>query len=120
MESRAVGAGYVGEDFYCDVAIPDVGGLDVVYDDAWTLAFHHTRPFWKTHIVVVPKKHVVSLTTVGKDDADLMQRLFVVAQDVARAVEERAGAALVVTNLGQYQDSKHLHVHIHFGGRLDA
>jgi histidine triad (HIT) family protein len=39
-----------------------------VHDDDWIVAFHHTRPFWETHIVVVPKKHVASLTTVGKDD----------------------------------------------------
>ncbi len=119
MSSNSVGMRYVGEDFYCDVAIPDLGALDVVHDDDWIVAFHHTRPFWETHIVVVPKKHVASLTTVGKDDTDLMQRLFVVVQDIARAVEKRAGAASVVTNLGGYQDSKHLHVHIHSGGRLN-
>jgi histidine triad (HIT) family protein len=118
MISRAGSEGYVGNDFYCDVAIPDVGGLDIVYDDEWILAFHHTRPFWKTHIVVVPKRHIASLTTVDSDDAELMQRLFVVVQGIARGVEERAGAAAVLTNLGRYQDSKHLHIHVHSGGRL--
>ncbi|HXH78917.1 HIT domain-containing protein [Nocardioides sp.] len=118
MATGPIRGGYVGHDFYCDVAIPDLSALDVVYDDESVLAFHHTRPFWETHIVVVPKKHVDSLTTVGADDADLMRRLFVVVQAIARDVEERAGAAAVLTNLGRYQDSKHLHIHVHSGGRL--
>ncbi len=107
--------GYEGDDFYCDVAIPDPDALDVVHDDEHVLAFHHTRPFWETHLVVVPKKHIASLTTVSIEDRPLMERLFVVVQGIARDVEESEGAAAVLTNLGRYQDSKHLHVHIHSG-----
>jgi histidine triad (HIT) family protein len=115
-----VGDGYDGDDFYCDVAIPQASMLDVVHEDEWVLAFHHTRPYWKNHVVVVPKRHVGSLTTVGPDDADLMTRLFVVVQRIARDTEQRDGAAAVLTNLGTYQDSKHLHVHVHSGGRREA
>jgi histidine triad (HIT) family protein len=109
---------YDGDDFYCDVALPNIGALDVVHDDKSVLAFHHTRPFWPVHIVVVPKRHVPSLTnTAGADDA-LIRKLLSVVQDVARAVETRYGAARVLTNLGTYQDSKHLHVHVSSGDQL--
>jgi histidine triad (HIT) family protein len=118
MSSRSVGADYSGDDFYCDVAIPRARMLEVEYEDDFVLAFHHTKPHWQEHLVVVPKRHVASLTTVGAGDADLMRRLFVVVQDLARDVENRHSAASVVTNLGRYQDSKHLHIHIHSGGRL--
>jgi len=117
MTGGAVGDGYDGDDFYCDVAVPNASMLQVEHEDEWVLAFHHTRPYWNNHVVVVPKRHVRSLTTVGQEDADLMARLFAVVQGVARKFERRDGAASVVTNLGQYQDSKHLHVHIHSGGR---
>jgi histidine triad (HIT) family protein len=113
-----VETGYDGDDFYCDVAIPDTARLRVEHDDDWVLAFHHTRPYWKTHIVVVPKRHVRSLTTVGEQDDELVRRLFLVVQKVAAMVESREGAAAVLTNLGAYQDSKHLHVHVHSGGRV--
>ena len=116
MTAAPLGEGYDGDDFYCDVAIPNAAALRVVHDDEWILAYEHTRPFWRRHVVVVPKKHVGSLTTVGPEDADLMRRLFVVVQHVAREVEQRDGAAAVLTNLGEYQDSKHLHVHVHSGG----
>ncbi len=109
---------YVGTDFYCDVAIPRPGDLDVVHEDERVLAFHHTRPFWAVHVVVVPKRHLGSLTTVGAEDEADVRALLGVVQQVAREVETTHGEAAVLTNLGAYQDSKHLHVHVHAGDRL--
>ena len=48
-------SGYSGDDFYCDVALADISALDVVHDGAGVLAYHHTRPHWPVHVVVVPK-----------------------------------------------------------------
>lgn len=42
---------YTGSDFYCDVAIPHAERLAVVHESDAVLAFHHTRPAWKTHYV---------------------------------------------------------------------
>lgn len=109
---------YDGNDFYCDVALPNVGALDVVHDGDGVLAFHHTRPFWPVHIVVVPKRHVPSLTDAEGADHSLVRELLTVVQDIAGAVEDAHGAARVLTNLGTYQDSKHLHVHISSGEQL--
>lgn len=114
------GEPYEGRDFYCDVAIPNVSKLQVEHDDEWVLAFHHTRPFWDSHIVVVPKEHIPSLSTVTAEDEESVRRLLHVVQTVAANLERREGAASVVTNLGRYQDSKHLHVHIHSGGRRES
>lgn len=117
MTSPPSHAAYSGTDFYCDVAIPDPGALEVVHEDERVLAFHHTRPFWQVHVVVVPRRHIASFTAAGPgDEADLRAVLGVV-QQVAREVEREHGAAAVLTNLGAYQDSKHLHVHVHSGAR---
>lgn len=109
---------YTGDDFYCDVALPGVRELDVVHEDERVLAFHHTRPFWPTHVVVVPKRHVASFTSVGPQDEADLRALLAVVQRVARDVETTQGAAGVLTNLGRYQDSKHLHVHVYAGTPL--
>jgi histidine triad (HIT) family protein len=117
MTGQTVAEGYDGDDFYCDVAIPNAPSLRVEYEDDWVLAFRHTRPYWRHHVVVVPKRHIRSLTTVVEGDAEDVRRLLVVVADVAREFEETHGAAAVLTNLGAYQDSHHLHVHVHSGGR---
>lgn len=107
---------YSGDDFYCDVAIPRREPIDVVHDDDEVLAFHHTRPFWPVHIVVVPKRHVASPLTL--DDPTLAHQLLAVVQSVSADVTARYGEASVMTNLGNYQDSKHLHIHVRSGQPL--
>ena len=113
-----MGEAYAGDDFYCDVAIPGGVPLDVVHEDEQVLAYHHTRPFWQVHIVVVPKRHIASFTTVEAEDEPDVRALLSVVQRVAQRVEDEHGAAAVLTNLGRYQDSKHLHVHVHSGPQL--
>jgi len=109
---------YAGDDFYCDVALPDIAALDVVYDGPEVLAFHHTRPYRQVHIVVAPKRHVASLTTLAADDEPLARELLAAVVHVAAGVEAEHGAATVLTNLGAYQDSKHLHIHVLSGDRI--
>ena len=106
---------YAGDDFYCDLAVPHADELDIVYQDERILAYHHTKPFWPTHIVVVPKRHIASLTTLATEDEPDARALFAVVQQVAHDVETAEGAAGVLTNLGSYQDSKHLHIHVYSG-----
>jgi histidine triad (HIT) family protein len=86
-----------------------------VQETADVLAFHHTRPYWPVHIAVVPKAHVPSLTNLGGHDISIVYRLLDVVRDVAADVEAQYGGCRVVTNLGRYQDSKHLHFHVGFG-----
>ncbi|MEM9802726.1 MAG: HIT domain-containing protein [Planctomycetota bacterium] len=103
------------EDFYCDEVLSGRTPVDVVAETDRVLAYHHTRPFWPVHIVVIPKQHVPSLTNLGEAPPDLLAELVEVVRDVARQVENEYGAARVLTNLGEYQDSKHLHFHVNHG-----
>lgn len=105
-------------DFYCDEALSGRTPIEVVMETDEVLAFHHTRPYWPVHIVVVPKAHVPSLTDLGGHDVNLVYRLLDVVRQVAASVEQRHGACRVVTNLGKYQDSKHLHFHVGHGSPL--
>jgi len=110
---------YECDDFYCDVAIPHPERLSLVHESERVLAFHHTRPFWQTHVVVTPKEHLGSFTTLDAEDETTVRELLTVVQTVARDVEA-SGEAGVLTNLGRYQDSKHLHIHVHSGPRRDG
>jgi histidine triad (HIT) family protein len=104
------------EDFYCDEVLSGKTQVEKVLETDNVLAYHHTRPFWPTHIVVIPKTHVGSLLTI--DDNELLLELLDVAKKVAAGVVDKNGAARVLTNLGEYQDSKHLHFHVSSGTQL--
>lgn len=108
----------MNQDFYCDEAISGKTPIRVVIETEEVLAFHHTRPFWPVHIVVVPKTHVPSLTDLGGNPDSLLYRVLDVVREVAAQVEKEHGACRVLTNLGRYQDSKHLHFHILSGAPL--
>lgn len=105
----------MSNDFYCDEALSGRTPVNVVRETADVLAFHHTRPYWTVHIVVVPKAHVPSLTDLGGHDVSIVHHLLDVVREVAAEVEAQYGGCRVVTNLGRYQDSKHLHFHVGFG-----
>ncbi|MBQ1443345.1 MAG: HIT domain-containing protein [Renibacterium sp.] len=109
---------YTGNDFYCDVALPRPDRLDLLYDGEAVIAFQHTKPYWEHHAVVVPKRHIPSLLQLSGEPEPLVRELLQVIQLVAADFEQRFGAARVLTNLGRYQDSKHLHVHISAGPEL--
>jgi len=57
-------------------------------------AFHHTRPFWPVHIVVIPKRHINSLLALEPGDDQLLIEIFDVVKKIAAlVVAERGGAA---------------------------
>jgi histidine triad (HIT) family protein len=100
------------EDFYCDEVLSGRTNVKVVRETDNVLAYHHTRPFWPVHIVVIPKRHVSSLLTLEDDDTPLLLELIGVVREVASEVLSEHGGCRVLTNLGNYQDSKHLHWHV--------
>jgi len=102
-------------DFYCDEVLSGRTPVNVVRETANVLAYHHTRPFWPVHIVVIPKRHVPSLVDLGDADESLLHELLAMVREIAREVLAEHGAARVLTNLGRYQDSKHLHFHVNSG-----
>lgn len=104
----------VSKDFYCERVLSGVEAVDLVHEDELVVAFHHTRPFFAdAHIVVVPRQHVASLVDPASDA--VLPHLLAVVREVAARVLDLHGAARVLTNLGRYQDSKHLHFHVYAG-----
>src|SRR5262249_60394554 len=100
------------EDFYCDEVLSGKTPVEKVRETKNVLAFNHTRPFWETHVVVIPKKHISSLLTVEESDEYLMLEIMEVIRTVSAAEMAKTGAVRVLTNLGDYQDAKHLHIHM--------
>jgi histidine triad (HIT) family protein len=103
------------EDFYCDEVLNGRTQVRVVRETDNVLAYHHTRPFWPVHIVVIPKRHIESLLALEESDGPLLLELVQVVREVAQEVLAEHGACRVLTNLGKYQDSKHLHFHVASG-----
>jgi histidine triad (HIT) family protein len=106
------------EDFYCEEVLSGRTKVEVIKETDTVLAYRHTRPFWPIHIVVIPKRHIGSLLTLEESDSSLLLEMISVVREVAAGVVAEKGACRVLTNLGKYQDSKHLHWHVSSGEAL--
>ena len=89
----------------------------IVYEDELALAFRDVNPQAPVHILVIPKKPIVSLAASTEDDRALLGHLMLVIQRVAQQ-EGLTDGYRVVTNSGNDggQTVPHLHFHL-LGGR---
>ncbi|MBU3811522.1 MAG: HIT domain-containing protein [Candidatus Niameybacter stercoravium] len=102
----------MANDFYCEQVLSGKIEVKKVMETENVLAYYHTKPSYPVHIVVIPKKHISSLITLSDEDNELLLELLTVIRKVAATIVEEHGACKVITNLGDYQDSKHLHWHL--------
>ncbi len=90
---------------------------DIVYEDDLCLAFRDISPKAPTHILIIPKKPIVSLADLTPEDETIVGRCVIVASQVAKQQNLDNGYRLVV-NCGNDggQEVPHLHFHL-LGGR---
>ena len=84
-----------------------------VYEDDEMLAFHDIQPVAPVHFMIIPKKHVDSLATVGAEHAPVLGRMLAKAGQLAVEAGSPDGFRTIV-NTGRIgrQDVYHLHIHI--------
>ena len=88
-----------------------------VYEDETILAFRDIAPQAPTHVLVVPKIHMVDTNDVTAENSAVIAHIFEVIPQIAKA-EGLAGGYRVVSNCGADagQTVHHLHFHI-LGGK---
>ncbi len=89
-----------------------------LYEDDHVVAFRDINPQAPVHVLVVPRKPLVSVAHADAEDAELLGRLLLAAAQVARELGLEPGGYRLVTNIGDQggQSVYHLHVHL-LGGR---
>ena len=88
----------------------------LVYQDSQVTAFRDINPQAPTHILVVPNRHLVSLSEAKEGDTPLMGVMLARAAEIARQ-EGLAGYRVVLNNGAEAGQSVwHLHLHL-LGGR---
>ncbi len=100
---------------FCQIAAGERPAA-IVHRGDGVIAFRDIHPQAPTHILIVPTKHIESVSHLESSDVDLMGRLITTAKEIA-AQEGLAGYRLVI-NTGREagQSVFHLHVHV-LGGR---
>ncbi len=90
----------------------------VVYDDPTVLAFEDINPQAPTHILVIPRKHLPTLSDAVAEDEPVLGHLQTVAADLARDRGLDHSGFRTVINNGSGAGQSVFHVHLHLlGGR---
>lgn len=95
---------------FCEIAAGDVPARIVLDEDEF-VAFLDTRPVFKGHTLLVPRRHVVTLPDLS---ADLRDGFLASMQRLATAMVEGIGAqgSFVAMNNTVSQSVAHLHCHV--------
>jgi len=90
----------------------------ILFEDQDVVAFHDIAPRAPVHVLVIPRRHIVSLASAGEDDRGLLGTLVAAAAEVARRTGIADTGYRVVTNVGAEAGQSVLHFHLHvLGGR---
>jgi len=90
----------------------------LVYEDELVVAFDDINPQAPTHTLVIPRKHVTSIAELQDSDVQLLGRLMLAGNKIAKLKGiDDAGYRLVV-NTGAHGGQSVFHLHLHvLGGR---
>jgi len=107
----------MGNCIFCKIIKGEIPS-DKVYEDEKVLAFRDINPEAPVHIIIIPKKHIISLNEVGEEDLELLSHILIVAGKIASEHKISKTGYRLVNNCGidGGQTVPHLHFHL-LGGR---
>jgi len=88
-----------------------------VYEDSETFVFEDINAQAPTHVLIIPKKHIVDIKQAKAEDAEIIGKMHLVAAKIARDRKIENGYRTVF-NVGPGAGQSVFHLHLHLlGGR---
>ncbi len=93
---------------------------EFLYEDDDVMAFCDIAPIAPVHVLVVPKKVIVSIAEMEDGDEAIVGKMFLVARNIARdlKISEKGYKLLIRVGRDGGQEVPHLHLHVLGGARL--
>jgi len=86
---------------------------DIVYEDELSLAFKDIQPQAPTHLLIIPKKPIVTINDIEIEDKELVGHLFYVAKKIAADMGFAEAGYRVVMNCNEHGGQSVYHIHLH-------
>ena len=112
-----IASGRMNDCLFCKIVNKEIPA-QIVHENEHVVAFRDIRPVTPTHVLVIPKKHIVGMHEVTRDDLVTIGEVYLAARNVAESLGLHTSGYRVVANNGPDagQSVFHLHVHV-LGGR---
>ena len=92
----------------------------ILYQDEEVVVFPDVNPQAPTHLLIVPKRHIPSLTHLSEAESSLIAHMVNIANRLAKEGDVSESGYRLVVNCGEEggQVVPHLHMHLLGGQRL--
>lgn len=94
---------------------------EIVFENENILVFKDIHPIAPVHLLIIPKKHIVSINDLKKDDIELMGEMILIAKELAKSfdISEKGYKLLIRTGEWGGQEVAHIHLHLIGGAKLE-
>jgi histidine triad (HIT) family protein len=107
----------MANDIFCQI-IEGKASARMVYQDAEIVAFWDIHPRAPVHILIVPRKHIVSVGELTEEDAPILGKMALAADKIAKQEGIFDSGFRLVMNYGPDSGMVVPHLHMHLlGGR---
>ncbi len=98
---------------FCKIAQETVPA-SIIYKDDEFVVFKDINPKAPIHILIIPRKHIVSINHLEAEDESLIGKMFLTAKKIAKKLEIDEKGYKLVFNVGRGggQIIDHLHLHL--------
>jgi histidine triad (HIT) family protein len=103
------------ECIFCRIIKGDIPSTNVFRDDQVT-AFRDIHPAAPTHILLVPNRHIDSVTLMTGEDEQLVGHMIKVAGQLAVQEGIAEGGYRLIVNTGPHAGQTVFHIHLHLLG----
>jgi histidine triad (HIT) family protein len=100
---------------FCKIISGELPGM-IVFRDEQATAFRDIHPAAPTHILIVPNKHIPSVSALASEDEQLIGHLFSVAGQLAKSEGIDQEGYRLITNTGPHAGQTVFHIHVHLIG----
>jgi histidine triad (HIT) family protein len=109
LARSSLGALFIGWVFaYLSFAIP----VKRLRETSTLMAFHHPKPSYPLHILLVPKRAIASFMDLSSSDTDFYADLVQTVQSLVAEFELQQGSYRLIVNGGDFQEIPQLHFHL--------
>ena len=93
---------------------------NIVFENKEILAFKDINPLAPVHILIIPKKHIVSINDVSSEDVKLLGSMIIAARDIAKELNIAEDGYKLLFRTGKHggQEVDHIHLHLIGGAAL--